>query len=195
MRALGWLIAVVLAFGCSNNVAKSAEVQLLDDFIQRSEIVPGESFDILRMNIDVNGDGTPELLLAKSPTVGRSKEQEWFVYTATGNQQYRFFGILDCSFLLFRVTGGRLILYAADIAAVVEYSVGADGFHEVSRVPMTNVDAESALFKTWRTSSNLVVLSADLAALNTATDPRWVNLLTHEAMPGVGRLTGTVVTP
>lgn len=194
MRPFAWLIAVVLAFGCSNSVAKGEEVQLLDDFIQRSEILPGESFNILRMSIDLNGDGTSELLLAKNPTDGRSGQQEWFVYTTAGNQQYRFFGVLESSFLLFRLNDqGRLILYDNDITAVVEYSVAADGFHEESRVPTSNVDAESALFKTWRTRASLVVLFVDLNELETATDPKWINLLTNEAMPGVGRLTGTVV--
>jgi hypothetical protein len=101
---------------------------------------------------------------------------------------------LEFSFLLFRLNQqGRLFVYENDLAALVEYSVAHDAFHEGSRVPTSNVDAESALFKTWRTSSSLVVLSVDLAELDTAADPKWVNLLTNEAVPGVGRLTGMVV--
>ena len=95
------------------------------------------------MSIDLDGDGTPELLLAKNSIAGRSGQQEWLVYTTAGNQQYRYFGTLECSFLLFRLNEhGRLILYDGDIQAVVEYRVAADGFHEESRATTANIDAE-----------------------------------------------------
>jgi hypothetical protein len=194
MRPLGWLLAAVLAFGCSNSVAKGEEVQLLDDFVQRSEILPDESVNVLRMSIDLNGDGNRELLLAKSSNVSRSAQQEWFVYTPAGDLQYRFVGVLEFSFLLFRVNEQkRVVLYDNDLGSTLEYSMAADGFHEEARVPTANVDAESTLFKNWRTDTSLVVLSADLNDLDTATNPVWRDLLTNEPVPGIGRLSGTVV--
>ena len=193
---MAFAVVATLSFSAGACVnAQQSPPALLSDFVQQSEIMPGESYNVLRMEVDLTGDGVPELLLAKALPNGRSGEQEWFAYSNLGNQQYRRLGIMDFSFLLFRLDAqGKLLVYDTGLQVMVTYQVDSSGFHEVSRQSgVVAGGAEWQKFADWRKSAGLRVLSADLNDLQTNASPTWTDVLTQKPVAGVGPLTGVVI--
>jgi hypothetical protein len=196
-RGSVWL-ALVLSIGCGSTARVNGQqgpMGLLEHFEQTSEILPGEPYQVLRMDLDLTGDGVPEMLLSKALSDGRSGEQEWLIYAKAGEGQYRMLGILDFSFQTFRFTEQqKLLVYDKGLGVLATYRLDATGPHEESRqAGVAAGGPEWAAFKSWREAAHLKVLSADLQDLSTSADPRWTDLITNDVVPGVGRLEGTVV--
>lgn len=191
------VLLAVLFVGCSTVPASGQQgaVRLLEHFRRSSEIRPGQPYQVLRMDLDLTGDATAEMLLSRVLPDGRSGEQEWFIYTRVGEGQYRLLGILDFSYLMFRMGGEqRLILYDRGLGVLVTYRGDSTGLHEEAR--QTGVVAggpEWDAFRAWRETSHLRVLSVAIGDLLANSDPTWTDLLSNEVVPGVGRLEATVV--
>lgn len=190
--------AIVLSVGCASAGRMNGEqgpIDLLEHFEETSQVIPGEPCQVLRMDLDLTGDGVKELLLAKGAADGRSGEQEWLLYFSVGNGQYRHIGLLDFSFQMFRIDDQkRVLIYDKGLGVLVKYRVDGNGPHEEVRQGAGVVGGpEWALFKEWREREHLRVLSADLRGLTTSTNPTWTDLVSAEPVAGVGRLEGTVV--
>ena len=195
MRKLSMILAIV-SCSCMWTAPSSGQqvaVPLLRHFIEESQLDPEEPYDVLRMDLDLNGDGILELLLAKAHPAIPTGLQGWFVYTRVGDHEYRPWDGREFSFLLFRVDQARLIVYSPGLKALLKYRVDAAGFHEESRQPAAG--PESDAFKAWRETVRLKVLSVKLSELRTSTDPVWTDLLTRAVVPDVGNFAGYTVVP
>jgi hypothetical protein len=58
---------------------------------------------VARLDLDIDGDGTPELFLSQSQTSGSSGAQEWIVYSRAGDESWAFVGIVGFNYDLFKV--------------------------------------------------------------------------------------------
>ncbi len=193
-RVAGICIAAQLLAGC----AAAGEVDLLDHFWDKSEILSDSPGQVLRMDVDVTGDGDPEIFLANSQKMGTSGIQEWFVYSRIESDRYKPLGVLAFSYRLFLVTGDgpRLVAYYHDVGpmgSVVTYRVTASGFQQESTEENVAADAHASEFASWRNQVGLKVLAAGLNELNGASAPDWKDLLTREPASGVRSLEGLVV--
>ncbi len=191
-------IAVAMALSCSRAApanGQQVEVPLLEHFEEKSQMLPDEPYRVLRIDLDVTGDGAAELLLAKTLPGGRSGEQEWFVYTGAGDARYRLLGVLDFSFLLFRANAeSGLVVYDAGLGVLVTYRVDSAGFHEESRRSDIAIGGpEWEAFDSWRKEVRLKVLSAEISDLETNADPKWTDVLKNEVIPGVGNFVGLTI--
>jgi hypothetical protein len=191
-------IALTMAISCSHAVPASGQqvqVALLEHFEEKSQMLPDEPYRVLRIDLDITGDGVAELLLAKTLPSGRSGEQEWFVYSKVGDTQYRLLGVMDFSFQLFRLSeDSKLIVYDPGLGVLVAYRVDSAGFHEESRRSDVAAGGEEwEAFGSWRKAVKLKVLSVEVKDLETSADPKWTDLLNNQVISGVGNLAGLVV--
>jgi hypothetical protein len=191
-------IALTMAIGCSRAapaIGQEVQVPLLKHFEEKSQMLPDEPYRVLRIDLDITGDGVAELLLAKTLPNGGSGEQEWFVYSKIEDTRYRLLAVMDFSFRLFRMSEkSKLVLYDRGLGVLVAYRVDGAGFHEESR--RSDVAAggqEWEAFDSWRRAARLKVLSVEVKDLETNADPKWTDLLNNEVISGVGNLAGLVV--
>lgn len=164
------------------------QITLIDDFTVRSEVLPGLSYNVLRIDLDVTGDATPEVLLAHSRSQGTSGIQEWFVYSEVGAGKYKLLAVVGFSYLTFRIDGQgdtqRLLAYYRGqdhgVGAIVTYRVDTTGFHEESRTEQAVAGgAEWSEFETWRREAGVKVLSAELERIR-GDQAVWTDILTTE---------------
>jgi len=167
--------------------------KLIDNFWVRSEGQFEFPATIMRMEIDLDGDGQKELLLANSQTAGTSGIDEWFVYTPVGPDRYRYVGSIGMSYLRFRVEAEPVRVLALQCCPyrLVEYAASASGI--TSRVLDTvDVAGELREMAAWREAKGLRVLAIDSRQL-ALSDPEWTDLLTKEKVAGVGNMQSLVV--
>jgi hypothetical protein len=152
---------------------QQAQTALVDHFEQLAEIIPGQNYRVLRMDLDLTGDGVPDLLLAPIRPDGQSGTPEWFVYQNLGNQQYRFLDFMDFSFLLFRIDDkGQLVLFDKDLGSLFTYSTTSSGFQQVSVQNTVDIGGpEWQKFADWRKTVGLRVLATSLSDAETNPTP------------------------
>ncbi len=90
----------VLCIGCLILISHEAlaERPLIDHFVVGGEFLSSYEYQIVRLDVDVTGDGNPELLLALTDRVPR-----WFIYEKVGVSRYRYLGHLAFLSDYFRV--------------------------------------------------------------------------------------------
>jgi hypothetical protein len=183
----------LLVLVSAGHTSHASEPQtLMGQFEDEAQIIPGEH--VLRMDLDVTGDGRPELLLAKENPHG----QGWLVYSwVEGGRQVKYVGTAYFSFLLFKLQnkpapprivasvpgeGGenRIVAYQID-QSVTEVALDADK-------PLAFGD-----FASWRKSAGLKVWSVDWVDLATKAAPTWEVILGET--PRRGGLREVTLTP
>jgi len=195
--------AVVLGGTClclafASGVAFCQQASLVDHFAKQGSVLPSLGGQIRRMDLDLTGDGQPELLLANTQTAGMSGEQGWFVYSKVADRQYRFIGDAEFSYLLFRLTddGSRLVAYrktAIGSGAITTYRVDATGFHEEARKEGVVVGTDDwKQFEEWRKAVRLKVLATEFSDLNNPS-PTWTDIIAKEPATGVSSIHQAVV--
>lgn len=199
-------VALMLGVACLlalqwRAAAQGQGISLMEHFRKKAEILPGVTYDVFRLDLDVTGDGVPELFLAHSGSAGTSGTEEWFAYQRAPDGRYRLLDTLAFSYLGFELTGDPLRFVAyykggeVGTGALATYRVDASGFQEESRrdgVPAGGTEWRD--FDVWRKQVHLKVLAIDLRELETSADPVWTDLLNkNETVPGVSSLTGLVV--
>ncbi len=179
-------------------LACAAEVPLVDHFESKSNLLPSLPASVFRFDLDVTGDGVPEIFLSQSQTSGMSGLEEWLVYTRVDASKYRLLGILSFSYSLFRLSDDStrlLAFYASKTGAgsAVTFSVDADGFHEESTKENTSTNDDLLKeYSDWRKKVGLRVVVTDIAPLE-AGQPVWRLIGTTEVVQGVSSLAGLVV--
>jgi len=191
----GLACAMVLLFAVC---AGAGDVDLLDHFWDKSQVLSDSPGQVLRMELDVTGDGHPEIFLANSQKTGTSGVEEWLVYSRVGPARYRAFGTLAFSYQLFLVRddGPSLVAYYKDVGpmgSVVTYRVTETGFREDSVEPNVAASSRAMEFSSWRKQAGLKVLAAGLNELTGASPPRWKDLLTGQETPAMLDLEGLLV--
>jgi hypothetical protein len=192
---LGLLAALlVVAANCT-----AADADLLDSFWQSSEILSDSPGFVLRMDVDVTGDGVPEIFLANSQKSGTSGVQEWFVYTRVRASQYRLLGVLAVSHQLFLVTQQRpprIVTYYKDMGptgSVVTFRLTRSGFVRESTRRDVAFSEQERDFSGWRARVHLTPVGAPFADFASGSPPVWKHLLTNDAVTGLPSLEGLVI--
>jgi hypothetical protein len=185
------MIGVTVSSNCA-----AADVNLLDHFWRASEIVGDSPSRVLRMDVDLTGDGVPEVLLANSQKSGTSGVQEWFVYTRVQGRQYRLLGIIAFSHQLFLVTKQdppRIVTYYKDEGSIVTLTVTINGFVQESTRGDVDFDARAGDFASWRSQVRLKPVGASFADFEGTAPPTWKHLITDETVTELPSLEDLVV--
>lgn len=190
----------LLAFLGASPAAHAADVSLLDDFWGRAAVNDDVRGDLLRMDVDVTGDGQPELFLANSQMTGKSDAQEWFIYqVAAATGRSTSLGRLTFPYRMFRVSASpvRLVVFGPrdyDLGSVETYLVDGTGLHLESSEDNVPYGAREQEFADWRTASGLKVLAADLRQFDGIQVATWRDVLKNAPASGVSNLEGLVLT-
>jgi hypothetical protein len=187
------LSLVSVPFGRGDGVPLPGD--LFENFWVRSEGQGDFAARILRMDVDVDGDGQKELWLANSQATGTSGVDEWFVYTLVGERRYRFLGSVGLWSGRFRIETGpsRLVTLGRDQQdTLIVYALGPGGFELQPAQKGVTIADEETKFEAWRKKVDLKVLATDVKTLGDS-DPPWKDLLTGATVAGVGNLQGLTV--
>jgi hypothetical protein len=176
-----------------------AELPLVRHFRNRTEGVSGNKYSVIRLDVDVTGDGNPDLLLAVSDRV-----PWWSIYEKVGVSQYRYLGHLALLSDYFRVKTDppRVIAELPPSQPDVWRTVVKrfDGNRFVDCVPHNSPEClgcdngcDDAEFAAWRKRVKLREVYVSLDDLRTKTCPEWKDSITGTPVQGVGCLHGMVV--
>jgi len=189
--------------------ASGAQRELLDDFWERSQMsnLPGSM--VWRVDLDLDGDGQPEILLSNQETAGKHGDLEWVVYSRIRNSQYRFVGQLNFSVRAFRVLRDPARVEALWFDDEHERAAGHTVRHghlatylvtpthialnSTARFEEADIETELAQMDAWRKAVALLVLGARLDKNGTLVNPSWNDLETGKPAAGVRGLEGLVV--
>lgn len=162
---VAWVAVGLVACG----LASAAEKEVLAHFQSTTQLMAYPGFPVLRIDLDLTGDGTKELLLG----FGR-RSQRWVIYSRVATGQFRMLGTLSFSHSAFRLSQPQngppvLVVFEgtqdeAGFGQTVEYRVAPEGIAEVSRgstVPAFGADD----FAKWRSESGVKVLWIDSEVL------------------------------
>jgi hypothetical protein len=208
------MMVVALALVMAVARVGAAEQEILTHFYKVTRTVPFPGESVLRFELDVTGDGKPELFLGS----GRGSLL-WVVYTPTGEGQYRQLGTIKFSDELFRmsqvevngVVEWHLVTWQPDeqnrgYGRRFEYRIGSSGFELISTgdaigaqsAEMAKIDAE---FREWRKTAQVRILSADAADLllvdrtiGARKPQKWYDVTTGE-LASVAPVQGVVIGP
>ena len=172
---------------------------MLLHFEDASDIAATLPCSVMRLDLDLTGDGSPELLLSNSQGTGNSGTEEWYIYTPIGNGQYNFLGTVNFSHLGFQVTTDsppRVIAYyrvGPGKAEIDTFNVDSKGVHLLSKqTGLTDGGPEFAAFAAWRRQVKLRVLNSNLGTLASNAQSPWTDLFTGAKVSDAG-LTGLSV--
>ena len=177
-------VFVCLGWGIGSAQCIHAQEPLVVAFQEASQMSPRRDYQVLRMDLDLTGDGQNELLLAKVDPSLPTGEQGWFIYTPVENAGLRMLGMLDFSYLLFEVdNSGRLVIQAPELDVAIAYRVDVSGIHELSRTTLASLAGDDEL-RQWRENVSLKVLSAPIQDVLSSDAPRWRNMLDGAELSG-----------
>ncbi len=174
---------------------QAADQSLMRHFESGTEIdAPSSTFRVMRLDIDLTGDGQPELLLALPDRI-----PWWFVYEKAGDNQYQFRGNLSFMPKYFRVDSDptRVVVDLPGVNSPGTTRVKRfDGSTFVDCVPQDSPPCKPSTetFDDWRKRVNLRVLVARLDDVEANANPTWTDFLKGGAVSGVGGLLDFVVT-
>lgn len=197
VKTLATVIVALSTVALFANPWTEEAVPLLSDFGTRNQLMPGQACRILRIDIDVTGDGRPELLLAKAERLG----QLWSVYEQAGDQRYRLLGEVGFPYWAFMLKEKPTVLvapYSFDdgTSAIATYQIDSGGIRrlslEATTTPGSLVHED---FVAWRKKTGLRVAATSLDDVETDPSPRWEDELggRGERIEGIGGLLGLTV--
>lgn len=200
-----WFLATVTS-------ASAVDTPLLDDFWTRSDMSNDPGSGVLRFDIDLDGDGQPEILLANQELGGKHGDMTWLVYKYVEGSQYRFLGSLYFSRVCFQVLqkSARVeALWFEDehepnaegeiqrSADLVTYVVTQTNITQTSTVRLKEADIRTKLAQmdAWRKATEPRLLGATVGKDGKFENPIWYELQTGKPAHGETNLEGLVVDP
>ena len=181
----------MLLFGGTAWSAGRPKGSILSDLWSRLECVSSESYVIWRMDLDVTGDGTAELLLT---TAGRHARL-WMIYSWVGPSQVKWLGEVGFMGTEFQLTSQPVRLVAPYFVdgreGLATYQIGSSGVRRLSFKLYGDRSLPGYDFAAWRKKVGLKQLAASLKELETDPSPEWVDELAGwpaKPVPGVGGL-------
>jgi hypothetical protein len=178
-------------------------IPMLDDFV--SMLGTPLNGRVYRMDLDVTGDGTPEIFLGSAG----GHAMTWVVYTFDSTSgKYRQVPVkvrsdapadYDATQVVFNYESfyysatqslfSAFIRVAANQGGWRRYEVSSGRFNELAQPYDPQVEETNGAL--WR-DRRPPLYSASLADLRTSTSPVWKDFRTNEVQPSLGRLTGVV---
>jgi len=185
------LAAASTLLACGGTEVGAAE-PLIEHFEVHAEASSALGDRLLRMDLDVTGDGQAELLLAAAS----SREQGWHVYSWQGKKDLHYLGSVDFSYLMFLVTPPPVRLVGTyelggGRRGVATYQIDTSGIHMISLDDGTDPEATPYSpwdFAEWRKKSNLKVRAVDMAEAEQTASPVWTDQFTGQPVTGLGGL-------
>lgn len=184
------LVGLAVPMGGGSATAEG-QAPLLNGFLDRNDVIPGEQTTVLRLDIDVTGDGQPELLLA----LASRHRQAWSAYSWTGVNQLKYLGEVGFPYWGFLLEADPTRLVAAyelesGQPGVATYEVDASGIRLLSLDDGSDPDAPIPDFSAWQKEVNLRVPGASLGDVLQDPSPEWLDQLdpSHKPVAGIGGL-------
>jgi hypothetical protein len=174
----------------------AADTPLLSHFVSSLEIPAGVPSKVLRMELDITGDGKPELFLGTT-YLGGTSGNAWTVYTPGDDGRYRLLGQLTLHYEDFYYDPGarRLCVYvraSAQDGGFTCYHTSSSGFDEIDGP--SGVDDQQAA-DDWKTHGRPQLLAADLSAVLSGGAVVWRDWSSGVVVPGVASLADVMVRP
>ena len=159
---------------------------------------------VLRVDVDIDGDGQMDLLLANGQTMGSSGFAEWFVYRAKSKGVFQFIGSFVSAPKSFRVLTApsriEVLAIGRDDNDVVQstidtYSVSATVVTRSSSVPTDSAgaSAERNKISDWQAASGFRLLAAGLDAQGRFMNVVWMEAGSDKPAKNATSLEGLVV--
>jgi hypothetical protein len=187
-----WVLAAASTLLACGGTEVGAAEPLIEHFEVHAEASSALGDRLLRMDLDVTGDGQTELLLAAAG----SSEEHWLVYSWQGEKDLHYLGSVDFSYLMFLLTPPPVTLVGTyelggGRRGVATYQIDTSGIHMISLDDGTDPEATRHSFwdfAEWRQRSNLKVPAVDLAEAERKVQPMWTDQFTGQPVTGLGGL-------
>jgi hypothetical protein len=183
----------------------ATQQDLIQDFWDRSGMEPNPNEGmVLRVDLDIDGDGQMDLLLANGQTMGSSGFADWFVYRAKSKGVFQFIGSFVSAPKSFRVltAPSRIEVLAitrddndAVQTTIDTYSVSATAVTLSSSVPTDSAgaSAERNKISDWQTASGFRLLAAGLDAQGRFMNAVWIDAGSNQPAKNATSIEGFVV--
>ena len=159
---------------------------------------------VLRVDLDIDGDGQMDLLLANGQTMGSSGFADWFVYRAKSKGVFQFIGSFVSAPKSFRVLTApsrvEVLAISRDDNDVVQttidtYNVSATAVTLSSSVPTDSAgaSAERNKINDWQTASGFRLLAAGLDAQGRFMNVVWIEAGSNQPAKNATSIEGLVV--
>jgi hypothetical protein len=152
---------------------------------------------VFRMELDVTGDGKPELFLGTTLGIGRTG-MPWAVYSPRADGRYRPLGVIYFHYTDFYYSSNSSFLcsliHVTDSGgpAFVYYHIGSDGIREITDEPFRGPAEPLAKLNAWQKVGRPPVYVDTLIDLQTSAVPQWKDAGTENVVPSVGKLDAKV---
>ena len=206
LRTLALMLLPVVCFATRPNqterAARAANVSLLNHLVSMLHIPPDADarrpmpVQIYRMELDVTGDGKPELFLGTTWEAGR-RGLLWAVYSPQPDGTYRPLGVIELAYTSFYYSASSSTIFVPVSGgpgagpAFVYYHVGADGISDITET-YTGPSADLTSMNTWQAKGRPSVYVDTLADLQGTGHPQWKDADTNAINSSVGKLDASV---
>jgi hypothetical protein len=192
MKISAFLIGAILSVASFGAV----DMPLLSHFISTLEIPTDVPSKVLRMELDVTGDGRPELFLGTT-YLGGNFGNAWTVYSPGDDGRYRSLGQLTFHYegFYYAADASRFCVYvraSAQEGGFTCYHTSANGFEEMDGA--SGVDDDLAV-EDWKTHGRPSLAAADLSALLSPGTVVWHDWRGGDVVAGLQSLVNAVVVP
>jgi hypothetical protein len=182
---------------------RAANVSLLSHLVSMLQIPPDadarwpKPVQVYRMELDVTGDGKPELFLGTTWEAGR-RGLLWVVYSPQPDGTYRPLGVIEFAYTSFYYSASSSTIFVPVSGgpgagpAFVYYHVGADGISDITETYTSNPGADLASMSAWQAKGRPSVYVDTLADLQSAGAPQWKDADSNAINSSVGKLDALV---
>jgi hypothetical protein len=186
-------LAVVFAVGLVSP-AETGE-SLLEHLVALFRIpdMPSHPLSVFRFDLDITGDGVPELFLGQNYATS-NRGMNYVVYSGQPNGQYKPLGVVELGYDGFCYFAERSVILNIRRAgpglglSYDYYHAAEDGVWEIREsVPWTPGD-DLPLLRAWRDNGRPLLYTAPLSDLRGGTPPTWREFESKHVIHALGSL-------
>lgn len=203
MKLFKIIVLLLLGFVVSVAPSTGANPSLLNHLVAMLEIPPNadaqrpQPIRVYRMELDVTGDGKPELFLATTWLGGR-RGLEWVVYSPQLDGTYRPLGVIEFAYMSFYYSASSSSIMVPVNGgpgagpAFAYYHIGADGISDITETYTGDTNADVASMNAWQAKGRPPVYIDTLADLQGTAAPQWKDADTGQLNSSLGKLDAPV---